>query len=248
MISVAGKTVLVTGASRGIGRLIALAMAGRGCHLILHSRELGHTATVAEEASRFGVGVQQVAADLALPAALAKMLDDLQAGGREIDIVFNNAGFQAPYRQEVCDAAVNDFVASFQVHCTAVAMICYRVIPGMLKRQFGRIVNVTSGIRNEPEQAAYSASKAALDRFTRDLGSRLDGTDVTISLADPGWCRTDLGGPSAPNDPRTSLPGMLIGAFVNDRRSARLFSAQDFSESSLEEAVARAESQAPSGV
>jgi NAD(P)-dependent dehydrogenase (short-subunit alcohol dehydrogenase family) len=247
MISVAGKTVLVTGASRGIGRLIALAMAGRGCHLVLHSREPGHTATVAGEAGLFGVNVQQVAADLVLPEALVKMLDDLEAGGCEIDIVFNNAGFQAPYRQDVWDAAVDDFVTSFQVHCTAVAMICYRLLPGMLQRQFGRIVNVTSGIRNEPEQAAYSASKAALDRFTRDLGSRLDGTDVTMNLADPGWCRTDLGGPSAPNDPRSCLPGMLIGAFVNDRRSGRLFSAQDFSGVSLEEAVARVESRAPSG-
>ena len=176
------------------------------------------------------------------------MLDDLDAGGRDIDIVFNNAGFQAPYRHAVWDAPVEDFGASFQVHCTAVAMICYRLVPGMLQRQFGRIVNVTSGIRNEPEQGAYSASKAALDRFTRDLGSRLDGTDVTMNLADPGWCRTDLGGPSAPNDPRSSLPGMLIGAFVDDRKSGRCFRAQDFSGLSLEEAVARVESQAPSGV
>jgi short-subunit dehydrogenase len=219
-------------------------MAGRGCHLVLHSRALDHTAAVAEEVGRFGVGVRQVAADLAVPDALAQMLDGLEAGGQAIDIVFNNAGFQAPYRHAVWDASVDDFATSFQVHCTAVAMICYRLVPGMLQRQFGRIVNVTSGIRNEPEQAAYSASKAALDRFTRDLAARLDGSDVTLSLADPGWCRTDLGGPSAPNDPRSALPGMLIGAFVNDRRSGRLVRAQDFSGLSLEEAVARVEAQA----
>ena len=248
MISLAGKTALITGASRGIGRLTALAMAGLGCDLILHSRALGHTTTVAEEASRFGISVEQVAADLTRPEALASMLDDLQANTQGIDIVFNNAGFQAPYRDEIWDAPVEDFAASFQVHCTAVAMICFCLIPGMMKRQFGRVINVTSGIRNEPEQAAYSASKAALDRFTRDLGSRLEGSNVLINLADPGWCRTELGGASAPNDPESSLPGMLVGAFVNDQRSGRLFSAQNFSNLSLEEAVARAESQASRGV
>jgi NAD(P)-dependent dehydrogenase (short-subunit alcohol dehydrogenase family) len=109
----------------------------------------------------------------------------------------------------------------------------------MKERGFGRIINTTSGIRNEPEQAGYSASKAALDKVTTDLAGTVDGTDVIISLADPGWCRTDLGGPSAPNDPDSVIPGIVLGAFVNDKKSGRLFGAQDFAGMTLDEALAK---------
>ena len=116
-------------------------------------------------------------------------------------------------------------------------MICYRLIPGMLARGFGRVVNVTSSIRDEPEQAGYSASKAALDKFTRDLGSRLNGTGVLINLADPGWCRTDLGGPDAPDPPQHALPGVVLGAFVDDGVSGRLFEAPSYRGMSLSQAL-----------
>jgi len=111
----------------------------------------------------------------------------------------------------------------------------------MIERGFGRVVNVTSGIKNEPEQAAYSASKAALDKFTKDLSSKLDGTNVMINLADPGWCRTDLGGPNAPNPVESVIPGIVVGAFIDDKKSGRLFPAQAFTGLTLEEAVAKAE-------
>ena len=62
-----------------------------------------------------------------------------------------------------------------------------------------------------------------------------------INLADPGWCRTDLGGPNAPNAPESTIPGIAIGAFVDDKKSGRLFGAQDFAGMSLEEAVKKAE-------
>ena len=119
--------------------------------------------------------------------------------------------------------------------------ICYHVLPGMVDQGFGRIINTTSGIALDPQQAGYSASKAALDKVTVDLGSKYDGTNVILSLADPGWCRTDLGGPNAPNPPESALPGVLIGAFVDDRRSGRLFAAPHFSGMTLEHAVQQAE-------
>lgn len=121
-------------------------------------------------------------------------------------------------------------------------MIFYHFIPKMQEAGFGRIVNTTSGIALEPEQAGYSASKAALNKITVDIGSKLNGTDVCINLADPGWCRTDLGGPNAPNDPASTIPGIVTGAFIDDKKSGRLFGAQDFKGMSLEEAVKKAES------
>jgi NAD(P)-dependent dehydrogenase (short-subunit alcohol dehydrogenase family) len=107
----------------------------------------------------------------------------------------------------------------------------------MIERGFGRVIKTTSGIRNEPEQAGYSASKAALDKVTCDLAGKLDGTDVCLNLTDPGWCRTDLGGPNAPNDPDSVIPGIVVGAFIDDKKSGRLFGAQDFTGMSLEDAV-----------
>ncbi len=115
----------------------------------------------------------------------------------------------------------------------------------MIERGFGRIVNTTSRIRREPQQAGYSASKSALDKVTMDLASVYDGTDVIISLTDPGWCITDLGGPSAPNSPESSLPGVVVGVFVDDKKSGRCFSAGDFHGMNLEDAVSYAETEVP---
>ncbi len=110
----------------------------------------------------------------------------------------------------------------------------------MIERGFGRVINTTSGIKNQPEQAGYSASKAALDKFTTDLGTKLEGTNVLINLTDPGWCRTDMGGPQAPNSPESSLPGVVVGAFVDDTKCGRLFNASSFTGMSLEDAVKKA--------
>ena len=69
----------------------------------------------------------------------------------------------------------------------------------------------------------------------------MDDTDVIISLADPGWCQTDLGGQKAPNTPESAIPGIVVGAFISDKKSGRLFGAQDFTGLTLEEAVKKAE-------
>jgi len=98
----------------------------------------------------------------------------------------------------------------------------------MLARRFGRIVQVTSGIRNEPELMAYAASKAALDKFVRDTVVKLKGTGVTMNLLDPGWLRTDLGGPKAPNPVESVMPGALVPALVADEMQGQWFSAQDY--------------------
>jgi short-subunit dehydrogenase len=149
-------------------------------------------------------------------------------------------GVQVAYRKDYIKTPVEDFTQSFMINTIAPAMICYRLLPRMIEKGFGRIINTTSGIQKEPEQAGYSASKAALDKFTKDLGSRLEGTDVMINLSDPGWCRTDLGGPHAPNSIESCIPGSVVGAFADDRRSGRLLSAQAFAGMTLEDAVKKA--------
>lgn len=241
MYNVEGKWTFITGASRGIGSLTAVFMAQRGCNLILQSRDLKHLEKTLASARALGVSAQGVAAELSDPGQVAAMLAQIDATGAEVDIVLNNAGMQIAYRNDYLTTPASDFTASFAANTIAPAMICYHFLPGMIARGRGRILNTTSGIRLDPQQAGYSASKAALDKFTIDIGSKLQGTDVLVNLTDPGWCRTDLGGAQAPNAPESALPGIVVGAFVNDKKSGRCFPAQAFAGMTLEDAVQKAE-------
>jgi short-subunit dehydrogenase len=221
---------------------MALEMAKKGCNLVLHSRKLENTAKIEAEAKALGVQAYSVAAELSDLPQVTRMLDEIEGKGTQIDILLNDAAVQIAYRTEPFATPAEDYSASFVINTIAPMMICYRLVPKMIERGFGRVINTTSGIKDDPHQAGYSASKAALDKVTCDLATITDGTDVVISLVDPGWCRTDLGGPNAFHAPEDALPGMVVGAFVSDKKSGRLFSAQEYSGLSVEDAVKKAES------
>lgn len=241
MVNVKGRWALVTGASRGIGRLAATFLAEQGCNIIALARTLEHTASLKQELEAKGVQVFCVAADLGNMESVQSALAEIDRAGMNVEIILNNAGVQIAYRTDYLTTPASDYEASFAINTIAPMMICYHFLPKMIANGFGRIVNTTSGIRDDPQQAGYSASKAALNKVTEDVGTKLQGTDVIISLTDPGWCRTDLGGPHAPNDPKTALPGVVVGAFVDDKKSGRLLPAGAFYDMTLEEAVAKAE-------
>lgn len=243
MYQVSGKWALITGAARGIGYLTARFMAAQGCNLILHSRSLVHTEKVLAEVRAMGVSAEAVEADLNDLSSVERMLADIDRLGMNVDIVMNNAGLQVAYRTDYCATPVSDYEISFRVNTISPAMICYHFLPKMIARGTGRIVNTTSGIALDVCQAGYSASKAALDKITIDLGSKVEGTDVMINLTDPGWCRTDLGGSQAPNAPESAIPGIVVGVFVDDKKSGRYLGAQNFTGMTLEDAVQKAEAE-----
>lgn len=245
MVDVKGKWAFITGAARGIGYGAAKFMAERGCNLILHGRTPEHCAKVLDEIKELGVEAYAVGAEFSDLSQVEKMLANIDALGKQVDIVLNNAGIQVAYRAEYLKTPAEDYEKSFLINTIAPMMIVYHFLPKMLERGFGRIVNTTSGIRLEPEQAGYSASKAALDKVTMDLASKVTGTDVCINITDPGWCRTDLGGQHAPNAPESSLPGVVVGAFVDDKKSGRNFGAGNFYGMTLEQAVEYAEKNIP---
>lgn len=222
-----GRKALVTGASRGVGRQVALALAEEGCGLILHSRELGHTDELAKQLRARGVSVESVAAELASGSAVDALIDQiLEKGG--VDILYNNAAVMTPWR-EPHQSPSEDYRLSFEVNVIALARLCDRLLPPMLERKWGRIVNVTSGIENIRELLPYSVSKAAVDRYVRDCSSFLKGTGVVMSLLDPGWLRTDLGGPNAPNSVESCRPGVIVPVLLpDDAESGRLYCAQDY--------------------
>ncbi len=243
MVNMKGRWCLITGAARGIGYLTAKFMAQQGANLILHSRKIAHTEKVLAEVKALGVEAYAVEAELSDLDAVKAMLAEIDRLGVQVDVVLNNAGMQIAYRVDFFSTPVEDYTESFKINTIAPAMICYHFMPKMMERGFGRILNTTSGIRLDPQQAGYSASKAALDKITIDLGSKVQGTDVLINLTDPGWCRTDLGGPHAPNDPTTAIPGIVVGAFVDDGKSGRYLNAPHFTGMTLEDAVRKAETQ-----
>ena len=246
MVNIKGRWAFITGASRGIGYLTAKFMAEQGCNLVLQSRKPENIEKVLNEVKDLGIQAYAVSAELSNLDSVASMLQEIDQSGVRIDIVMNNAGIQIAYRENYLQTPVSDFEESFKINTIAPTMICYHFMPKMIAYGFGRILNTTSGIALDPQQAGYSASKEALDKITIDLGSKVEGTDVLINLTDPGWCRTDLGGNSAPNAPESTIPGIAIGVFVDDKKSGRLFNAQQFIGMPLEAAVEKAETEVDS--
>ncbi len=226
-IELEGRWALVTGASRGIGRQIARGLAEKGCHLVLHSRAAEHCAAVAEEL-RGKVKLVVVGAELAREAEVDRLVRETLTATGGVDVLYNNAAVMTPFHADYAEVTTEEYRKSFEVNVIAPIRITHGLLPAMRARRFGRIVQVTSGIRDQPELMAYAASKAALDKFVRDTVIRLRGTGVTMNLLDPGWLRTDLGGPEAPGAVESVLPGALVPALVDADVQGQWFSAQDY--------------------
>ena len=223
-----GKWALVTGASRGIGQQVARGLAHQGCNLVLHSRSTQHTQAMVAELAGADVRVVSLAAELSDEIAVNKFMDEALAAAGGLDIVYNNAAIMTPFRSDYLATPAEDYRKSFEVNVIAPICITYRVLPIMRERRWGRIVQVTSGIQDQPELMAYAASKAALDKFVRDTSASLRGTGVLMNMLDPGWLRTDLGGPNAPNSVTSVMPGALVPALVDGEVHGVLFRAQDY--------------------
>lgn len=240
MITLQGKWSLVTGASRGVGSYISEGLAKLGSNVVLHSRELSHTKALAAKLEGLGVKVVTVSGELSDQAQVDAMLDATLRQAGQIDILYNNAAIMTPWRENPWNIPTEDFRKSFEVNVISLARICHRLVPPMLARKWGRVINVTSGIMETPQLTTYAISKAAVDKFVRDFVPALAGTGVQMNLLDPGWLRTDLGGPNAPNDPSSVLPGALVPALLDNGDSGRFFRAQDYTGLNLTEALKKA--------
>jgi NAD(P)-dependent dehydrogenase (short-subunit alcohol dehydrogenase family) len=221
------KWALVTGASRGIGRQIAKGLAAHGADLILHGRTMDHVKPIADELIAQGATVRVVSGELSDSAALEALVDDALKVSSRIDILYNNAAIMTP-GTEPFGATSDDYRKIFEVNTIAPIRICNRIIPGMIERGFGRVINVTSGIKDQPNLMPYAVSKAALDKFVRDLIPAVQGTGVFVNLLDPGWVRTDLGSDRAPDKVESVLPGVLVPALIDTETQGRFFCAQDY--------------------
>lgn len=182
------RLALITGASAGIGAAFARRLASQGYDVALTARRADRLEALAEELrERFAVAALTVAADLAQPDAPAEILDRLAGQGRHVDMLVNNAGYGLPGGYEKSRWA--DQAAFIQLMTTAPAELAHRVLPGMVARRFGRILNVASLagiIPGSPGHTLYGASKAFMIRMSQSLNLEVRGQGVHVTALCPG--------------------------------------------------------------
>lgn len=223
-----GKWALVTGSSRGIGQQIAIGLAEHGANIIVHGRDLSHNEKTASLVRDKGVQVLSVAGELDSDQSVQALIEAVRETGKPVDILYNNAAIQAKW-MPIFEFPMDEWRKLFQVNLYAMIQLCSAFAPVMRDRGWGRIVNLTSGIKDQPHLAPYSVSKAAVDKYSRDLAFELKGSGVLVNYLDPGWLKTDLGGPNAMFPVEAVLPGALVPALLpDDGPTGQFYAAQDY--------------------
>ena len=190
-----GKSVLVTGGSRGIGRAIAAAFAHHGASVAVNCKT---DLTAAQKTVEFLPGGPHfiIQADIRKPESVQQLIDTAiqKLGG--LDIVVNNAGVFLMHPLEEVDYTdwQNAWFYTIAVNLTAPANVCYCAARYMIKNKGGRIVNVSSrgAFRGEPEAPAYGASKAGLNAMSQSLAQQLAKHNIFIGVVAPGFVETDM--------------------------------------------------------
>ncbi len=189
----AHETVLVTGASSGIGLELARLFARDKADLVLVARRGDRLQTLAAElAERHGVEIVVMPKDLADDKAPRQIYDRLLGEGRSVDVVVNNAGFGA--RGAVAEIESGRQLDMLRVNVVALTHLCRLFLPKMLERRRGGILNVasTAAFQPGPFMGVYYASKAYVLSFTEALAEETRGTGVTVSCLAPGATRSEF--------------------------------------------------------
>jgi 3-oxoacyl-[acyl-carrier protein] reductase len=186
-----GRVALVTGASRGIGRAIALGLAERGATVVAAARGDNAAPTVAEIASRGG-RAETAALDVTDDGAVTALVADIVARHGRIDVLVNNAGITRD--QLMLRMKREDWDAVLTTNLTAAYTCSQAVLKPMVKQRAGRIVNLTSvvGQSGNAGQANYAASKAGLIGFTKALALEVASRNITVNAVAPGLVDTDM--------------------------------------------------------
>lgn len=192
MTQIAGKHVLLTGGSRGIGPVIAASLAGRGAHIALTARSQEGLDRTAQSLERFGVKLITVAADLAQPEQRRRMVAAVLEQFGAIDILINNAALET--EGAYLNLPWEKIQETLEVNLAAPMQITYLALPGMLEKGMGHVVNIASVAAKcgGPYSAAYDATKAGLAEWTQGLRLELANTGVHFSTIFPGYV-TEVG-------------------------------------------------------
>ncbi len=208
-----GKTALITGASKGIGRAIALAFAREGAHLAVTAQATDELESLRREAESFGVRCVAVTADLAEEGAVDVVYSAARDALGPIQSLVNNAGVGSSANPKPVVNYDDDFWnLLLYVNLTVPYLLCKRVLPDMLAAKYGRIVNVASinGKIGSFHGAAYAASKHGLLGLTRTLAMEVVGDGITVNAICPGPVHTLI------NDIRIAYDAERLGITVEE--------------------------------
>jgi 3-oxoacyl-[acyl-carrier protein] reductase len=193
-----GRAVLVTGASRGIGRATAVAFAAHGDHVAVHHRSsLDQASEVL--AALPGEGHLIVRADLADPEGVRRMVDEAADALGGLDVLVNNAGLYLEHR--IAEVSYEEWQEAWRrtldANLSGTANVTYCAVRHMLRRGGGHIVNVSSrgAFRGEPEHPAYGASKAGINSMGQSLARALAPHRISVATVAPGYVETEMARP-----------------------------------------------------
>jgi len=232
-----GRKALVTGASRGFGKDIALMLASFGVNLILTARDVSALQDISHECRGLGVECYYFGVNFSVVNELNHFISLLSIS-HKIDFLINNAAISPPLITNDFNSFQSLFDECFKVNTLAPIILSTYLMPHMINNAYGRIINISSSILGKPESLHYSCSKAALDKYVLDIHELLSNKDVSICLVDPGWIRTPMTNFQAPNSSRSALNGVLLGLLLN--LNGRWISSQDFANMQLEDALKKA--------
>jgi short-subunit dehydrogenase len=210
-----GKTALITGASSGLGLELARLFARDGHDLVVVARRRDHLEALATRlAAEHGVAARIIAEDLADPIAPRRIFEELQGWRVDVEFLVNSAGFgmNGPFATGDLGRAL----AMVQVNVASLMHLTHLVLPAMLARRSGRILNIgsTAGFQPGPGMAVYYATKAFVNSFTEALGHELRGTGVTATVSCPGATATEFGKVSGNGESRLFHMGTTSAPFV----------------------------------
>jgi NAD(P)-dependent dehydrogenase (short-subunit alcohol dehydrogenase family) len=188
----AGKVALVTGASRGIGRAISIALAKEGVTIVLAARSIQKLRETAEQVMQAGGEAQIVVTDLADEESIENLVGATGKKFARLDILVNNAGVTHSAKLEA--TATADWDRCFQINTRAPFILCREALPLLKKAEQAYIINIASvvGVKGYPLQSAYTASKHALRGMTISLAEELKGSNIRVHLLCPGGVDTEL--------------------------------------------------------
>ena len=192
-----GRVALVTGASRGLGKAMALALGEAGARLALVSRDSARLSAVAEETRKLGAQAEVFQADITDEAQVRKLERDVPGKLGPVDILINNAG--TVVRSLCVDFTLGDWNTVINTNLTSAFLMCRSFVPQMKGRGYGRVINISSimGHISLPQRTAYSATKAGLLGFTRALALELASEKITVVAISPGPFVTEMTAPLA---------------------------------------------------
>jgi NAD(P)-dependent dehydrogenase (short-subunit alcohol dehydrogenase family) len=200
-----GKVALVTGASQGLGRAIALAYVKEGASLVLNSRSEQGVRLVAQEAENLGAEVLALGADVSEGADVEGMVNAAVERFGHVDVLVNNAGLLGP-RVVIEEYPEGEWRRVIDANLTGPYLVSKAVIPRM--REGGSIINVVSGVsvQGRAEWGAYSVSKFGVEGLTQILAAELEGRGIRVNAVDPGGMRTEMRAAAYPEeDPTTRI-------------------------------------------